>query len=159
MTSNTFVGDYKHTQRGTVILAVMLGLAALFIGLGLTIAAIRPLCFSAPILLGCTWLFHSLTIEITDRELSWRFGPGLIRKSVQLAEIVSAKPVKTTFLEGWGIHWSPGKGWLYNVSGFDAVSITLRGGKRFTLGTDEPQVLAARLAEVIQQKNPVGFKA
>ncbi|MEI8287928.1 MAG: hypothetical protein WCH99_00535 [Verrucomicrobiota bacterium] len=157
MTSNRLGGDYKHTQRGTVILAVMLGLAALFIGVGLTIAAIQPLCFSVPILLGCTWLFHSLTIEITDRELCWRFGPGLIHKSVPLHEITSAAPVRTG--PSWGIHWSPGKGWLYNVSGFDAVSITLRGGKRFALGTDEPQVLAARLAEVIQQKNPVGFKA
>jgi len=27
MASNTFAGSYKHTQRGTVILAVMLGMA------------------------------------------------------------------------------------------------------------------------------------
>jgi len=85
------------------------------------------------------WLFHSLTIEIGARELSWRFGPGLIRKVVQLDEIISATPQSTG--PSWGIHWSPRLGWLYNVSGYDAVLITLRSGKKFALGTDEPQVL------------------
>ena len=48
------------------------------------------------------------------------------------------------YLEGWGIHLSR-FGWLYNVSGFDAVAITLVSGKRFALGTDEPQALLAAL--------------
>ncbi len=155
MTSNTFGGSYKHTQRGTVILIVLLGVAALFIILGLTL--LKSFSFSAPILLACAWLFHSLTIEITDCELRWRFGPGLIRNCVPLTEIVSVGPVRTGL--SWGIHWSPRTGWLYNVSGFGAVAVTLRSGKRFTLGTDEPQALAARLAEVIQQNKPAGFKA
>ena len=155
MDSNTFAGSYRHTQRGTLILAVTLGLAAVFIGLGF--AALKPLWVSVPILVVCAWLFHSLTIEITDRELCWRFGPGLIRKKVSLSEIVSAKPVRTG--PSWGIHWSPRLGWLYNVSGFDAVAVTLRGGKRFALGTDEPQALAARLTEVIQQNQPANFHA
>jgi hypothetical protein len=157
MTSNTFVGSYKHTQRGTLILVTMLGMAALFLGLGLAIAVVKPLCVSVPILLVCAWLFHSLTIEITDRELCWRFGPGLIRNRVLLTEIVSAEPVRTG--PSWGIHWSPRTGWLYNVSGFDAVAVTLRSGKHFTLGTDEPQALAERLAEVIRQNPPAGFKS
>jgi len=96
-------------------------------------------------------------VEITDRELRWKFGPGLIRKSVPLAEIVSAQPARTG--PSWGIHWSPRTGWLYNVSGFDAVAVTLRSGKKFALGTDEPQALAARLVEVIQQNQPAGFHA
>jgi len=157
MTSNTFIGSYKHTQRGTLILAVTLGLAGLFIWLGSGIGTIKPLWSAVPILLVCAWLFHSLTIEITERELRWGFGPGLIRKSVPLNEIVSAEPARTRL--SWGIHWSPRTGWLYNVSGFDAVAVTLRGGKRFTLGTDEPQILVARLAEVIQQNGSVGFRA
>ena len=157
MTAKTFAGSYQHTQRGTLILSVTLGLAALFLGLGLTIPAVKSLFISVPILLAGAGLFHSLTIVITDRELGWRFGPGLIHKGVPLAEIVAAEPVRTG--PSWGIHWSPRTGWLYNVSGFDAVAITLRSGKRFTLGTDEPQALAARLAEAIPQKPPTGFKA
>ena len=32
-------------------------------------------------------------------------------------------------------------GWLYNVSGFDAVAMTLRDGRTFALGTDDPHGL------------------
>ena len=152
MTSNTFAGSYNHTQRGTLILAVTLGFAALFIGLGSAIGTVKSFWLAVSILLVCAWLFHSLTIEISDHELRWRFGPGLIRNSVSLDEIISAEPVRTG--PSWGIHWSPRMGWLYNVSGFDAVAVTLRGGKRFALGTDEPQALVARLAEAIQQSEP-----
>jgi hypothetical protein len=157
MTSNTFAGSYQHTQRGTVILAVTLVMAALFIGLGLAIVAAKSLWISTPILLACAWLFNSLTIEITERELRWRFGPGLIRKTVPLADIVSAEPVRTGL--SWGIHWSPRLGWLYNVSGWDAVLVTLRSGKKFALGTDEAQIVTARLAEAIRKNPSAGFKA
>ena len=137
MATNTFAGSYKHTQRGTVILAVMLGMA--FICAALAILMFKVFWLTSFFLVMVAWLFHSLTIEIGERELRWRFGPGLIRKVVQLDEIISATPQSTG--PSWGIHWSPRLGWLYNVSGYDAVLITLRSGKKFALGTDEPQVL------------------
>lgn len=158
MIANSSDGGYQHTQRGTLILAVTLGLALVFCGLGFSIGQLKSLWISLPALLAIAWLFSSLTIEITGRELRWRFGPGLIRKRVPLADITAAEPVKTNFLAGWGIHWSR-FGWLYNVSGFDAVAVTLRGGKRFALGTDEPQALAARLTEAVQRNASAGFKA
>src|ERR1041384_4989714 len=132
------MNTYKHTQRGTFILVAMsvLSLALLVIGF----AVLKPLLIVVLILVLCGWLFHSLTIEIADGELRWRFGPGLIRKRVPLTEIASAQLIRTTFINGWGIHLTS-FGWLYNVSGFDAVAITLRNGKRFALGTDEPQAL------------------
>jgi hypothetical protein len=134
---------YQHTQKGKWTLVIIAVMATAFTLMGVTFA--RPLLFSLPILILAGWLFHSLTIEIADGELRWRFGPGLIRKHVPLAEIASAKPVRTNVLEGWGIHYGR-CGWLYNVSGFDAVAIRLRNGKRFCLGTDEPERLAANLA-------------
>jgi hypothetical protein len=97
-----------------------------------------------PVFLLITWLFSSLTIELGGGELRWRFGPGFIRKRVALADIASARAVRTSLLEGWGIHLTR-YGWLYNVSGYDAVEVTLRSGKRFALGTDQPAALLAAL--------------
>lgn len=92
----------------------------------------------------CAFLFSSLTIQISDRALRWHFGPGLIHKEVLLSEIQEAEPARINFMYGWGIHLTP-RGWLYNVSGFRAVAVRLKGGKRFLLGTDEPE----RLCEAI----------
>jgi plasmid stabilization system protein ParE len=41
-------------------------------------------------------------------------------------------------LYGWGIRLTP-SGWMFNVSGLDAVELTLRSGKRFRIGTDDPR--------------------
>ena len=135
---------YKHTQTGAVVLVTVGIMAAAFAVVAATVC--RPLLITVALLLLVAWLFYSLTIEIAEGELRWRFGPGLIRKRIALDEIVSAQVVRTMVLEGWGIHYSR-FGWLYNVSGFGAVAITLRNGKRFCLGTDEPEILAARLAK------------
>ena len=135
---------YKHTQTGTVVLVTLGIMAVVFAVVAATVC--RPLLITVSLLLLVAWLFYSLTIEIAEGELRWRFGAGLIRKRIALDEIVSAQVVRTMVLEGWGIHYSR-FGWLYNVSGFGAVAITLRNGKRFCLGTDEPEILAARLAK------------
>lgn len=134
---------YHHTQRGQVILIALAGMAVLFTILGATVS--QPFLIAAPLLVLGAWLFHSLTIEIDGGELRWRFGPGLIHKRVPLDLIVSAEPVRTNVIEGWGIHLSR-YGWLYNVSGFDAVAVRLKNGQHFALGTDEPHKLAASLA-------------
>jgi hypothetical protein len=133
---------YAHTQRATLLVVMMMAASAIFIVIGFAVC--RPVLLAAPGLIAVGWLFHSLTIEIGDDELRWRFGPGLMGKRTPLNEIVSAQVVRTNVLEGWGVHYSR-YGWLYNVSGFDAVAITLRDGKRFCLGTDEPEKLSAAL--------------
>jgi hypothetical protein len=133
---------YRHTQYGWWLIIMILGFAAFVPIYGLPLTG--SFLILAAVLLVLGWLFHSLTIEIAEGELRWRFGPGLVRKSVPLAEIASVRAVRTNILEGWGIHWSR-FGWLYNVSGLSAVAITLRSGKRFALGTDEPQELSAQL--------------
>jgi hypothetical protein len=134
---------YQHTQSGNWIFSVLAVVAAVPVIVGAV--QFRPLLYPAfllvPILLLVGWLFHSLTIEIADSELRWRFGPGLIRKQVPLGMITSAEPVRTNFLEGWGIHLSR-FGWLYNISGYDAVAIRMKNGQHFALGTDESQALS-----------------
>ena len=92
------------------------------------------------LLLFMTWLFGSLTVEVDEEELRHWFGPGFWKKSYQLLDIESAKVVRNSWFWGWGIRLTP-HGWLYNVSGFDAVQIQLRSGRTFRIGTDYPQGL------------------
>ena len=133
---------YLHTQSGPLIVWWMLVMTAAMVIAGFWLA--RQCFIPVPILLLTGWLFHSLTIEITGEELCWYFGPGIIAKRVRLAEITSARVVQTTFLEGWGIHWSR-FGWLYNIAGRGAVAVVMQNGKKLALGTDEPEALASAL--------------
>ena len=136
---------YRHTQFGTVIVVSLLLSAVLFAGLG-RMTGLMPLAVIGPALMAVFLaLFFSLTVEIDATHLTFRFGMGLIRKRIPLAEIVEAQPVRNHWLYGWGIHRTP-HGWLYNVSGGEAVEITLATGKRFRLGTHEPR----RLAQILR---------
>lgn len=140
---------YEHTQRGTVIQVALLIGAVLCFGLSRLVPA-PP--FVVPMVLAvfvvCAYMFSSLTIHVTDRGLHWCFGPGMFRKTVALTDIKTAEVTRTKLLEGWGIH-KTSRGWLYNVSGFDAVLITLHSGKGILLGTDEPERLRSALVRAI----------
>lgn len=54
--------------------------------------------------------------------------------------------MKNPWYYGWGIRLPP-HGWLFNVSGLDAVEIELAFGRTFRVGTDRP----GELAEAIQK--------
>lgn len=137
---------YRHKQRGVTILAA-LGLGAVLCLLSAIVSAPHArltLVLLAAVLGICAILFSSLTIELSESSLSWQFGPGLLRKQVATSVIKNAIVTKTRLVNGWGVHFTS-RGWLYNVSGFDAVQVTLKSGKTFLLGTDEPEQLCAAL--------------
>ena len=73
------------------------GTGLLFLPLALALAA-------------TAWVFSSLTVEVSLDELTWYFGPGFWRKSIQRGEIASATPVRNKWWWGWGIHLTPGAG-------------------------------------------------
>jgi hypothetical protein len=139
---------YRHTQRSALALFVLCLGAVIPIGFLVTRmlapmdAGLRLTLLAASLaMLVSAFVFSSLTISIRDGQLSWWFGPGVVKKTVPLSTIISAEPTTTSFINGWGIHLT-GRGWLYNVSGRDAVLVTQRDGNRFLLGTDEPENLA-----------------
>jgi hypothetical protein len=90
-------------------------------------------------------LFHSLTVAVTREEVRLHFGIGLIRKRFALSDIESVSTVSNHWYNGWGIR-AIRNGWLYNVSGFDAVELRFHSGRVARIGTDEP----ARLARAIE---------
>jgi hypothetical protein len=107
-------------------------------------ALVVPIILLAPLV-----LFYNLRITIEGKTLCASFGPGIIRKRVELAQIVGCEPIHIRWWYGWGIHLTP-CGWLYNVSGFDAVAITLRDGKKFAFGSNDPDGLTAGIRDAIR---------
>jgi hypothetical protein len=135
---------YEHTQIGHVIIWSLLGILLLA-----SVGHDAPPLIVSVMLFACLILFYRLKITLDAETLCASFGPGVIRKKVSLAEIARCEPIRTRWWYGWGVHLAP-CGWLYNVSGFDAVAITLRNGKKFALGTDDPNGLVTAIQNSIR---------
>jgi hypothetical protein len=142
---------YQHTQFGSAIVWPLI----LTIVISCVLAFVAPvmraaLLIAVPLVL-VLFFFWKLTITIDDKSLRAAFGPGFIYKQIPLSQIESAIPVRIKWWEGWGIHLSR-FGWLYNVSGLDAVAIRLRDGKQLALGTDQPDELTAAIRRLASAK-------
>jgi hypothetical protein len=130
--------EYKHTQIG-FLLIIALGAAALMIGnlilaTNFSIMAILLLAF----MLLCLLLFATLTVEVNAQEINIQFGIGVIRKRFALKDVQNYRTVKNPWYYGWGIHLIP-NGWLYNVSGWEAIELQMKNGHKYRIGTDDPQ--------------------
>jgi hypothetical protein len=145
--------QYKRTQNGYLIIGGLLGIA-IFLAITGIVAGRDGLLIRAiieVILLVCAIVFSKLTIKIDGESLEASFATGLIRKKVPLAEIADCEPVRIRWWYGWGIHLTP-NGWLYNVSGLDAVAIKLRSGRKFALGTDDADGLTAAIRRSVDEQ-------
>ena len=135
---------YRHTQFGAAmvsILAVAAAVLMLLLAREPDAALWPPLAVLALVAV----LFSSMTISVDDEHLRWYFGPGFWRKSLALADIESSARIRTRWFYGLGIRRIP-SGWLYCVSGLDAVELRLLNGKTVSLGTDD----ADRLLRALQ---------
>jgi hypothetical protein len=147
----SMIERYKHTQVGYLVIVVMAAVMVL-IGVVLANAGINWTAIGILVVIAVALvLFSSLTVVIWEEELEARFGPGPIRKRFKLNEIESCQVVKNHWYYGWGIRLTP-HGWLYNVSGFHAVEIKLRTGKKFRIGTDVPQELEEAIRQAINSR-------
>lgn len=140
---------YEHRQAGGITLIVLLLPAVFCAFLGWT-NHVWWMYLVALLLLMIAWFFSSLTIAVDDRELVSYFGPGMWRHRVPLDTITAAERTTSSALEGWGIRFTT-RGMLYNVSGREAVEITLADGRRFRLGTDDPDGLTSALRARIRR--------
>ncbi|MEO2024093.1 MAG: hypothetical protein ABGX05_19875, partial [Pirellulaceae bacterium] len=73
-----------------------------------------------------------------------------LSKQIPYQNIATTEPGHSKFIDGWGIHYIPGRGWTYNLWGFDCVKITTTKGKVFRIGTDAPEELSAFLEEKLR---------
>lgn len=141
---------YDHTQRG-LLHWLLGGIAVLFWCLSVPAAAdeavagviLRVVGAVLALLAPC---FARLRVHDDGEALRVAFGPwGLFATRVRYADIEDVAAGRSALIDGWGIHWIPRRGWTWNVHGFDAVELTLTGGRRMRIGTDDPEGLAAFL--------------
>ncbi len=142
---------YEHTQRGYWSWLLFA------IGAGCFVAAWslrqEPLghyiCLGVSlVLITCGLGFTHLTVRDESDALAVRFGPlPLFFTRIAYEKMIAVEPDRTMFLEGWGIHYLPGRGTTYNIWGFECVRIDL-GNRTVRIGTDD----SGNLAEFLRQK-------
>jgi hypothetical protein len=81
-----------------------------------------------------------LTVVVDARAVTASFGWGWPRRSIDRAEINGAVQVRNSWWHGWGIR-KVSRGWMYNNAGREAVQLSLRSGRVFRIGTDQPAEL------------------
>jgi len=151
------MSHYKHTQFGTLTLVIFAlvipGTAALLLLVPETRIFTGPVL---AVLVAVAILFCTLTVEVTADFIVAALGPGIIRRSIRITDIRDARIVRNKWYYGWGVRLVPG-GWMFNVSGLDAVELEFESGRRFRIGTDDPKgLLAAIHGNTPHQRNESG---
>ena len=92
--------------------------------------------------------FAHLRVRDRGDHLRVSFGPlPLFRKRIPYDRITRVDEARSSLLDGWGIHWVPGRGWTWNIRGFDCVELEVNG-KRMRIGTDD----RAGLADFVRER-------
>ncbi|GLX85475.1 hypothetical protein tloyanaT_17270 [Thalassotalea loyana] len=135
---------YQHKQKGLALLTIMA-----IAGIVLIIATheiVSVMNATLALLIIVSVLFSSLTIYITDDKIGWHFGLKFWHKTLPLSDVKSARLVTTKWYYGLGIRLVP-NGWLYIVSGNQAVELTTKTNKHIMIGTDDGERLIAQLSK------------
>lgn len=143
---------YKHTQIGYFLVTVY-SIVVLFLGYLNIMANFHPLTLIGLIIvLAILGTFARLTVTVDDQMIKIQFGFRIIRKAFPLKEIEAFGVVRNPWYYGWGIRLTP-RGWLFNVSGFSAIELQMTNGKRYRIGTDDPDNLAKALNEALHTES------
>jgi hypothetical protein len=146
------VTRYLHLQRAWWTMAILFPVGGVFVAaavFGASLPAVARLAMAGVAAL-MAWVlitFSRLTVEVSN-EVNIYFGWGWPRKTFEPAQIDDVRTVRNPLWYGFGIRWIP-KGWMWNVSGLDAVELTLRTGRVFRIGTDDPDGLLAAIRWVL----------
>lgn len=142
---------YEHTQSGSTLVIIFLSSAILLVAMLALLPREPPITAILLLVLAVmflsAFLFRSLTVRVTPEEVTVWFGSGLIRRRIPSAAIAGVRTVRNPWWYGWGVKITP-QGWMFNIAGLDAVEVDLKDGKRFRIGTDEPEQLLSALQHV-----------
>ncbi len=146
--------QYSHTQHGPwhyiLYLPILAMLAAAWVcrderGVMITFVTVGAVLFVVSL------MFQSLTVCDEGDALAIRFGPlPVFSKRIPYADITAVEPGQTSILDGWGIHWFPGRGTTYNVWGFGCAKVRV-GHRLIRIGSDDVDNLVAFLRTKIDE--------
>lgn len=142
---------YQHTQRSKILIFIIIFVVLFMIFLMYRYGFNWISAVVAILMIFALYLFNSLTVRVFSDRIYVAFGPGIIRKNIQINTITSVQKVKNKWYYGFGIRLIPG-GEMYNVAGLGAIELKLTNGRVFRIGTDEPD----KLLEAIQTR--IGLK-
>jgi len=144
--------SYKHTQTAPIHLLLHAAGVGMFVGAWFARAdpiALWILSISALLMWILAFSFHHLTIEDEGDRLAIGFGPlPLFSKRIAYVRIQAVEAGRTSLLDGWGIHYTPGRRWTYNIWGLGCVKLTL-DAKTVRIGSDDVENLLAFLQSKI----------
>jgi hypothetical protein len=88
--------------------------------------------------------FTSLRTRIDDTGIKMVFIP-FKKKTVAWDQVEQLRIVNYGFVGGWGIRLGSHYGTIYNISGNKGLAIRLKNGKKFLIGTAQPEALKSYL--------------
>ena len=143
---------YQHTQRSPLHLLLYLPAAFSFVlawqirtdGAPSIVVAIV-----AVLLMVLALSFQTLAVSDRGEFLDVRYGPiNLFGARIAYRDITAVEPGTTSFIDGWGIHFIPFRGWTLNLWGFECAKIT-RNNKVLRVGTNDSENLVKLISEKI----------
>ena len=147
---------YSHTQisplRYVLLVVILASLAAGWIwrvDFWVWVAMLCVIGVSLFLLLTMT----TLTIEDEEDTLWVHFGPlPLFSTWIRFNEIQTFQATRSRIIDGWGIHYIPGRGWTWSLWGFECVEIQ-RHKSPIRIGTNDSANLADYLKTRKQAAN------
>lgn len=136
--------SYRHIQHGPLYLILFVVAGGVVVG-GRVAASAQPVLnlidATALVIATFAFCFKTLTVEDAGDHLLVHYGPiPLFWHRVQYASITAVQRSRSKWVDGWGIHFLFGRGWTYNLWGFDCVELQ-RGDRLERIGTDDPDGL------------------
>ena len=96
----------------------------------------------------CFWMLRLIT-EIDATTIKINFFP-LAKRQIEWGEVKTYQIVDYGFVGGWGIRLATKYGTVYNTKGKTGLALELVDGKKYCIGTQKEEELAAFLAGLEQ---------
>ncbi|MGL4404279.1 MAG: hypothetical protein ACRCT6_00840, partial [Notoacmeibacter sp.] len=141
----------KQTNKMPVAFhLIMAGLAillmAFLIHVGGGIDGLWPVTIGIGFIFGLSWLYSTMSIEISQEGIRWSFRWKLSGGFIPIAEIREAEITYLGWQVGYGHRWTK-RGPVYRAWGLDVVQIHRQKGKPVFLGAND----AAAMVKAIEQ--------